>query len=48
MQILPYLFFEGRCDEAIEFYRGALAPKRPFSCATRRARSPLRTAKPTR
>jgi PhnB protein len=24
MQIQPYLFFDGRCDEAIEFYRGAL------------------------
>jgi PhnB protein len=24
MQIQPYLFFNGRCDEAIEFYRGAL------------------------
>lgn len=24
MQIFPYLFFDGRCDEAIEFYRGAL------------------------
>ena len=24
MQAQPYLFFEGRCDEAIEFYRGAL------------------------
>lgn len=24
MSIQPYLFFEGRCDEAIEFYRGAL------------------------
>ena len=23
MQIQPYLFFEGRCEEAIEFYRGA-------------------------
>ena len=23
MQIQPYLFFDGRCDEAIEFYRGA-------------------------
>ena len=21
MQIQPYLFFEGRCEEAIEFYR---------------------------
>jgi PhnB protein len=24
MQVQPYLFFEGRCDEAVEFYRGAL------------------------
>lgn len=24
MQIQPYLFFEGRCEEAAEFYRGAL------------------------
>ncbi|MFI5380884.1 MAG: VOC family protein [Tepidisphaerales bacterium] len=24
MQIQPYLFFDGRCDEAIEFYRRAL------------------------
>lgn len=24
MQIEPYLFFEGRCEEAIEFYRGAV------------------------
>lgn len=24
MQINPYLFFEGRCDEAVEFYRAAL------------------------
>jgi len=24
MQIQPYLFFDGRCDEAIEFYRGTL------------------------
>jgi len=24
MQIQPYLFYNGRCDEAIEFYRGAL------------------------
>lgn len=24
MQIQPYLFFEGCCEEAIEFYRGAL------------------------
>jgi len=24
MQVQPYLFFDGRCDEAIAFYRGAL------------------------
>ncbi len=24
MQVQPYLFFEGRCQEALEFYRRAL------------------------
>ena len=24
MQIQPYLFFDGRCEEAIEFYRQAV------------------------
>ena len=24
MQIQPYLFLDGRCEEAIEFYRGAI------------------------
>jgi PhnB protein len=24
MQIQPYLFFEGRCEEAVEFYRSSL------------------------
>jgi PhnB protein len=24
MQVEPYLFFEGRCDEAVQFYRKAL------------------------
>ena len=24
MQVEPYLFFEGRCEEAVEFYRKAL------------------------
>ncbi len=24
MQIQPYLFFDGRCEEAVEFYRSAL------------------------
>ena len=27
MQVQPYLFFEGRCEEAIEFYRKALGAK---------------------
>jgi uncharacterized glyoxalase superfamily protein PhnB len=24
MQVAPYLFFDGRCEEAIAFYRGVL------------------------
>ena len=24
MQVQPYVFFDGRCDEALEFYRGAV------------------------
>ncbi|MES1161686.1 MAG: VOC family protein, partial [Rhizobacter sp.] len=24
MKVQPYLFFEGRCEEAIEFYRAKL------------------------
>src|SRR5919106_1623823 len=27
MQVQPYLFFNGRCEEAVEFYRGALGAK---------------------
>jgi PhnB protein len=27
MQIQPYLFFEGRCEEAIRFYEKALGAK---------------------
>jgi len=27
MQIQPYLFFDGRCEEAIEYYRKALGAK---------------------
>ena len=29
-EIQPYLMFEGRCDEAIEFYKGALGAKLEF------------------
>ena len=27
MQVQSYLFFDGRCEEALEFYRGALGAK---------------------
>ena len=27
MQVQPYLFFDGRCEEALEFYRSALGAK---------------------
>jgi PhnB protein len=27
MQVQPYLYFDGRCDEAIEFYKSALGAK---------------------
>jgi PhnB protein len=27
MQIQPYLMFDGRCEEALEFYRKALGAK---------------------
>ena len=27
MMIQPYLFFDGRCEEAIDFYRGAIDAK---------------------
>jgi PhnB protein len=30
MQIQPYVFFEGRCEEAIEFYRAALGAEVTF------------------
>lgn len=27
MQVQPYLFFDGRCDEALEFYKSAVGAK---------------------
>ena len=27
MQVQPYLFFDGRCDEALEFYKAAVGAK---------------------
>jgi PhnB protein len=30
MQVSPYLFFEGRCEEALEFYKGAVGAEVTF------------------
>jgi PhnB protein len=30
MQIEPYLFFDGRCEEAVEFYQKALGAELTF------------------
>lgn len=30
MQVEPYLFFDGRCEEALEFYKGALGAEVTF------------------
>ena len=30
MQVQPYVCFEGRCDEAIEFYRKAIGAELTF------------------
>ena len=27
MNVQPYLFFDGKCEEAIEFYKGAIGAK---------------------
>jgi PhnB protein len=27
MQVQPYIFFDGRCDEALEFYKNAIGAK---------------------
>jgi PhnB protein len=37
MPVQPYLFFEGRCEEAAEFYRKALGAE---TCASRKASIP--------
>lgn len=38
MKVEPYLFFEGRCDEALEFYRKALGAE--VTMLMRRKESP--------
>lgn len=44
MQIQPYLFFEGRCQEAIDFYRQALGAEVVMQMAYKD--SPVATSQP--
>ena len=52
MQVQPYLFFDGRCEEAIEFYRKTLGAEvgmmmrwkdSPEPCPRARSRPATRT-----
>jgi PhnB protein len=36
MQVQPYLNFDGRCDEALDFYAKAIGAKVGCSCVSRR------------
>jgi PhnB protein len=45
MQVQPYLFFEGRCQEAIDFYRQALGAEVLMQMAYKD--SPVPTSQPT-
>jgi PhnB protein len=40
MHVQPYLFFDGRCDEAIEFYQFALGAKVEFLMRNNEAPEP--------
>jgi PhnB protein len=44
MQVQPYLFFEGRCQEAIDFYRQALGAE--VQMVMRYKDSPVQTSQP--
>jgi len=44
MQVQPYLFFDGRCEEAIEFYKRAIGAT--VSMLMRNKESPERTMSP--
>jgi PhnB protein len=37
MHVQPYLFFDGRAEEAIEFYRSALGAEVQRRCVSRTA-----------
>ncbi len=41
MQVQPYLFFEGRCEEALEFYRTALGAEVTVLMRFRESPDPL-------
>ena len=41
MQIQPYLFYDGRCDEAIEFYRAALGAQVSFHMRYKESPEPM-------
>ena len=36
MQVQPYLYFDGRCDEAIEFYKSAFGRQSKHAHALQR------------
>ena len=40
MEIQPYLFFEGRCDEALEFYKSALGAQVVMRMSNRESPDP--------
>jgi PhnB protein len=42
MAIEPYLFFNGRCEDAIEFYKKALGAEVLMLSATKTVRNPRR------
>lgn len=46
MQIQPYLFFDGRCEEAIEFYRKALGAEVTMLMRFKDSPEPPRDAAP--
>jgi PhnB protein len=50
MQVQPYLFFDGRCEEALEFYKSALGAEVAMLMRSRTTPSPgcLRPAPRTR
>jgi len=46
MQIQPYLFFDGRCEEALEFYRKALGAEVQMLMRFRESPEPMGAAAP--